>query len=325
MIAIALIVGFALDLILGDPPYRFHPVRLMGGMARLYEDRIRRHIEDELKGGWLLAVALPLDVFLITAGLLWISNLIHPAMAFALTIFLIYSALSIRDMEDHVRRIDQSLSDGDLESARLHLSKIVGRDTGALQEKDIVRAAVETVAEGTLDGIVSPMFYAALGGAPFVMVFKSASTLDSLVGYRNERYEKFGRFAARLDDLLNYLPARITPVLIAIGALFSGSDARRALRIGFRDGRNNPSPNSGFPESSFAGALGVKLGGLNYYEGQAVKKPFLHAEAKEPERGDIAKSIRLMYFTSFIALLFAVGALYGTGMILSYFTRFIEI
>jgi adenosylcobinamide-phosphate synthase len=318
MMAIALIIGFALDLLLGDPPYRFHPVRLMAGMAKLYEERIRRHVEDDLKAGWLLAIALPLDVFLITAGLLWISNLIHPAMAFVLTTFFIYSALSIRDMEDHVRHIDHSLREGDLEAARLHLSKIVGRDTGAMDEKEIVRATVETVAEGTLDGIVSPIFYAALGGAPFAMVFKSASTLDSLFGYRSEKYENFGRFSARLDDILNYLPARITPVLIALGALLSGGDARGALGIGFRDGHNNPSPNSGFPESSFAGALGVKLGGLNYYEGQAVKKPFLHAEAKEPEREDIAKSVRLMYFTSFCALLFAVGALYIAGIMLSY-------
>ncbi|MBI4550432.1 MAG: cobalamin biosynthesis protein CobD [Candidatus Omnitrophica bacterium] len=322
MLALALILGYALDLVLGDPPYRFHPVRLVGAMAKLYEDRIRRRVQDDVKAGWLLAIALPLDVFLITVGLLWLSNLAHPAMAFALSIFLIYSAISVRDMDDHVRRVDESLGRGDLASARQHLAKIVGRDTGTMEEKDIVRAAVETVAEGSLDGIVSPIFYAALGGAPFVMVFKTASTLDSLFGYRNERYENFGRFSARLDDLMNFIPARITPFLIALAAFFSGSDAARALRVGFRDGRNHPSPNSGFPESSFAGALGIRLGGLSYYEGQAVKKPFLHTEGREPEREDIAKSVRLMYFTSFFALLFSLVALLGAGMIFNHLTRY---
>lgn len=310
MLGLSLVLAYALDLLLGDPVYRLHPIRLMGQMARLYETKLRELVRDEVRSGFLLALGLPMDVLILTVLVLWGAGTVHGVLQFAISTFLIYSALSVKDMDDHARRVEGALARGDLEGARSFLSSMVGRDTAGLNEKEVVRATVETVAEGTLDGILSPFFYAGVGGAPLAMFFKAVSTLDSTVGYRNERYERLGRYSAHLDGMMNYIPARVAPVVVSLGAVLSGYDGWAALRTGYRDGSLSPSPNSGYPEASFAGALGVRMGGVNYYDGKPAPQPLLNGEGREATVSDIAKSIRLMYFSSFFALLMSLAIWY---------------
>jgi adenosylcobinamide-phosphate synthase len=307
MIALSILAAYAIDLLLGDPAYAAHPVRILGRLIPWYESKLRTWIEDDRRAGFVLALALPLDTYLAVWLALWLAAEVHGLMAFAAGTFLIYSALSVKDLADHVSTIHEAVEAGHLGQARTELAKIVGRDTQNLSEKEIIRAAVETAAEGTLDGIVSPLFYAGLGGAPLAMAFKAVSTLDSMVGYQNDRYREFGSASARLDDILNFIPARLSVILIAMGALLSGDKVWQAFRLGWRDGLKNPSPNSGFPEAAFAGALGVKLGGVNTYEGTTVAKPILHEKGREAALADLVRSTRLMYFSSFFALLMALS------------------
>ncbi len=306
MLGLILPVAYAIDLLFGDPFYAFHPVRLIGRMIGAYEKKLREFFQDEVRGGMLLAFGLPADVFLITFFLLWFTREIHPGLQFALSTFLIYSSLSIKDLADQALRVRDALVREEWAEARAALSGIVGRDTAHLDRKEIIRAVVETVAEGTLDGVISPFMYAGLGGAPLVMAFKAVSTLDSMVGYRNQRYEKFGKFSAWLDDWSNFIPARIAPFLIAPAAFISGYHGLRAFKTALRDSGRQSSPNSGFPEACFAGALGVKLGGLNYYEGVAVEKAIIGQEGREPEIEDIDRAVRLMYVSSFFAFILAM-------------------
>ncbi len=317
MLGLILPLAYALDILFGDPVYSFHPVRLIGRMAESYERKLRGFMMDEVRGGLFLAFGLPLDVFIITVFILWVAGQVHPLLQFVLSTFFIYSILSVRDMDDHAKLVKASLERGDLAEARLHLSKMVGRDTAHLDQKEIVKATVETIAEGTLDGIISPLIYASVGGAPLAMVFKAVNTLDSMVGYQNEQYEKFGRFSAKFDDILNYIPARISPLLISLGAFMTGLDGWKALRVGIRDGGKHTSLNSGFPEASYAGALGAKLGGLSYYQGKPVDKPYLYIEGREAGIEDIGNAVRLMYFSSFFAFLFAMLVWYVGWLIMT--------
>lgn len=310
MLALSILMAYALDLVLGDPIYALHPVRLVGKMVEFYEVKLREMFRNDLRAGLVLAFGLPADVFIIVMFLLWVFGQVDPLLQFAFSTFVIYSALSVKDLADHAYRVRQELENGNLGAAREALSAFVGRDTARLSSEEVARAAVETVAEGTLDGIISPFFYAALGGAPLAMAFKSASTLDSMVGYRNQQYEVFGRYSAKLDDVLNFIPARISPLIVALGSVLAGGNTWKAFQNGFREGTRNPSPNSGFPEASFAGALNLRLGGLNHYQGQPVAKPLLNEKGRDPEASDIGLAVRLMYFSSFFACMGAMGIWY---------------
>ena len=303
-------MAYALDLLFGDPVYALHPVRLIGRMVQVYEKRLRDFFQDEVRGGLFLAFGLPADVFLVVFFLLWMAGELHPVFQLALSTFFIYSSLSVKDLADQAFKVRDALSNGELTEAREALSGIVGRDTANLDSKEMVRAVVETVAEGTLDGIISPFIYAGVGGAPLVMAFKAISTLDSMVGHKNVRYEKFGKFSARLDDWANFVPARFSPVIISLAAFVSGLHGSKALKTGFYEGASQPSPNSGFPEASFAGALGVKLGGMNYYDGVPVEKIVMRKDGREPEIEDIGRAVRLMYVSSFFAFLLAMTIWY---------------
>jgi len=310
MLGLILPLAYALDLLFGDPVYALHPVRLIGRMIQVYEKRLRDFFQDEVRGGLFLAFGLPADVFLIVFFLLWIAREMHPVFQIVLSTFFIYSSLSVKDLADQAFKVRDALSNGELAEAREALSGIVGRDTANLDSKEMVRAVIETVAEGTLDGIVSPFICAGIGGAPLVMAFKAVSTLDSMVGYKNEKYEKFGKFSARLDDWANFIPARVSPVIISLAAFVSGLRGIRAFKAGFYEGPSQPSPNSGFPEASFAGALGVKLGGMNYYGGVPSQKAVMQKDGREPEIEDIDRAVRLMYVTSFFAFLLAMAIWY---------------
>lgn len=310
MLGLILPLAYALDLLFGDPVYALHPVRLIGRMVQVYEKRLRDFFQDEVRGGMFLALGLPADVFLIVFFLLWMAGEMHPVFQLALGTFFIYSSLSVKDLADQAFKVRDALSNGELTEARETLSGIVGRDTANLDSKEMVRAVVETVAEGTLDGIISPFIYAGIGGAPLVMAFKAISTLDSMVGYKNERYEKFGKLSARLDDWANFVPARVSPVIIALAAFVSGLHGGKAFKTGFSEGSSQPSPNSGFPEASFAGALGVKLGGMNCYGGVPADKTVMKKDGRDPEIEDIGRAVRLMYVSSFFAFLLAMTIWY---------------
>jgi len=285
-----LLCGVALDLALGDPRWLPHPVRGIGWLIVRLEPLCRR-LPLYLGGMalWLLVVG-------ISAGVVWLTL---PWLA----IFWIWTFLAVRDLDVQAMRVIVALRDGDVAAARERLSMIVGRDTAALDEPEILRATVETVAESLCDGIVGPLFYLALGGPAGMAAFKAASTLDSMCGYRNERYREFGWAAARFDDVANYVPARLSVLLVALGALLLGYDARGALRYAWRDGRSQPSPNSGYPEAAVAGALGVRLGGLNYYRGVPSQKATL-GEALRPLSLEVFAGARqLLYATSALAVL----------------------
>lgn len=283
MAASALLLACLLDLLLGDPRWLPHPVRLMGLVAWRYEGLVRNRAQVKSPGGLRLAgaglaLALPLGAGAAAWGLIRLAELGGASLGTGMEILLAYTTLAGRDLADHALAVRRALAAGSLEQARRAVALIVGRDTEGLTEPEVVRATVETVAESAADGVVAPLFYLALGGAPLAMAFKAVSTLDSMVGHRDERYRDFGWASARLDDLANWFPARLTAGLMALAAgLLAGSSAalRRAWGIVRRDSGKHDSPNSGWPEAAMAGALRLQLGGVNHYDGLAVERPRL--------------------------------------------------
>jgi len=232
-------------------------------------------------------------------------GIISPGLKFAFSSFFIFTTLSTKNLGEEAFSVYRALKENNLELARERVSRIVGRDTKDLSRDEIVRATVETVAKNTVDGIISPLFYTVLGGAPLAMAYKAVNTFDSMVGYKNEKYLYFGWFSAKLDDLVNYLPARISIFLIPMASLLVRQRSLMALRIIFRDGKKSPSPNAGIPEAGFAGALGIQLGGVNFYQGVKEYRPILGEKLKEISTKDILKAIRLSYAVSI--LMFLVG------------------
>ncbi len=311
--------AFLLDAAIGDPHWLPHPVRCIGQMIGTVERGLRK-FQRTPRAERCAGVALVLATVLTVYGLSWllirISARISPFLWFLLSLIMAYTVLAARSLADGARSVLARLEAGELPAARRELSMIVGRDTESLTESEIVRAAVETVAENASDGVIAPLFYLALGGPALALAYKAVNTLDSMVGYKNERYRYFGWAAARLDDIVNYIPARITAVLIC----FSAGILRRprgkeafgpkhaftdAWRIMLRDGRSHPSPNSGYPEAAVAGALGVKLGGASTYSGVISAKPFIGEGVKGLDKKSIEKSVRLMYCSTLIAVIAA--------------------
>lgn len=275
-----LVLACALDAAIGDPRWLPHPVRWMGLAATWFEQRVRplcRSPHGLRCGGIALALGLPLLSYL--AGWLLIALAIssHDLAGRAVGLVLAVTTLAWRDLVDHVGAVLNALKADALPQARQAVALIVGRDTETLSEPDIVRATVETIAESASDGVIAPLFYLMLGGAPLALAYKAVNTLDSMVGHRDERYRDFGWASARLDDLANWIPARVTASLMVIAAgLVRGlGSMRRSWRIWLRDGHKHTSPNSGRPEAAMAGALGVQLGGVNRYDGVAVERPHL--------------------------------------------------
>lgn len=299
-----LIIAVLLDLILGDPRRLPHPVVGIGRMITALEKLLRRLMRNERLGGLLLLITVVGSTAAITMLLVKGAYALHPYLAVAVSTWLSYTCLAARSLHRESKLVADRLAAGDLEGARELLSRIVGRDTGNLDEPEIWRALVETVAENTSDGIIAPLFYLMLGGPVLGLAYKAVNTLDSMVGYKNERYLRFGWASARFDDLANWLPARMTGLLMVAIAPLVGLSGKGAYRMMLRDGRNHSSPNSGIPEAAAAGALGVQLGGTNSYFGAIVEKPAigdeLHPLTPESYRG----AIRLMYGSA--ALLLAV-------------------
>ena len=305
-ICIAVFLGFLLDLVLGDPETWPHPVRAIGGMIAGFERMLypRRDIDQEkFWNGFMLAVAVPA----VCGTAAWL--LLYEAYRFAwqaglfLETVMCWQILSVKSLKDASMKVCRSLEAGDLEAARHHVSMIVGRDTEKLDQEGIVKAAVETVAENTSDGVTAPLFYLALGGPCAGWVYKAVSTMDSMIGYRNERYLFFGRAAARMDDVLNYLPSRISAVLMILSSYLCGFDGKGAARIWRRDRRNHKSPNSAQTESVCAGALGLRLAGPASYFGKIVEKPYIGDDVRRPEPADIRRANRLLYGTAVLSLI----------------------
>jgi len=301
-----IITAYFLDLIIGDPHWLPHPVRIIGKVIEYLERALRKNNQNQqtekIKGIILAVITVGLSYFTIYF-LIYVGGIISPGLKFAFSSFFIFTTLSTKNLGEEAFSVYRALEEDNLELARERVSRIAGRDTKDLDEEEIVRATVETVAENTVDGIISPLFYAVLGGAPLAMAYKAVNTLDSMVGYKNEKYLYFGWCSAKLDDLVNYLPARISILLIPVASLIVGQRGLMALRAIFRDGKKSPSPNAGIPEAGFAGSLGIQLGGLNFYQGAKEYRPILGDKLKKKSPKDILKAIWLSCTVSMLMFL----------------------
>ena len=310
-IVYAALGGFALDLLLGDPAWIPHPVVWMGRCIAWLEERLRAAFPKTPKGeraaGTVLAALLPLGTLALSLGLLRLCCLVHPALAFTLETVWCWQALAVRGLAAESENVRRRLTAGTLEEARQAVGRIVGRDTDTLSPQGVTRAAVETVAENFADGVAAPMAYMLLGGAPLALCCKAANTMDSMVGYKNDRYLHFGRAAARLDDAVNFLPARLAALLLVLSAGLTGESFSGAWRIWRRDRRCHASPNSAQTESAMAGALGIQLGGPAAYFGQVHDKPTIGDPLRETEPEDILRANRMLYAASLLCLILLCG------------------
>ena len=311
----AALCGFVIDLLLGDPAWMPHPVVCMGRCISALEKLLRRIFpktpKGELAGGVILAAVLPLGTLALTGLCVWGLGLIHPALSFALQVLWCWQALAAKGLRQESDNVRRALVTGTLDDARKAVSRIVGRDTAALSREGVIRAAVETVAENFSDGVVAPLFWMLLGGAPLALAYKAVNTMDSMVGYKNDRYLYFGRAAAKLDDAANWLPSRLAALLLVAAAPLTGQNAGRAFAIWRRDRRKHASPNSAQTESAMAGALGVRLAGPASYFGKIHQKPWIGDDTRPIEPEDITRAGRMLYAGSVLALLLLCGARLG--------------
>ncbi|WP_028521471.1 adenosylcobinamide-phosphate synthase CbiB [Ruminococcus flavefaciens] len=302
-----LLIGAVLDSILGDPYSLPHPVRLVGRLISRLETFVRSRMGGHLRaGGVLLAVTVLIISAAVPLGILILCYSVNIWLGAAVEGIMCYYLMAAKCLRDESMKVYRAASKGDTEGARKAVSMIVGRDTAVLDSKGIIKAAVETVAENTSDGVTAPIMYMSLGGAVLGSFYKAANTMDSMIGYKNEKYADIGRFAAKLDDVLNFIPSRLTALAMIVCAPLVGLDGKRAYRIWKRDRRKHASPNSAQTESACAGALGVQLAGDAYYFGELHKKEFIGDPVRDIENEDIPRANRLMYAAS--ALVFMVSA-----------------
>ena len=302
----ALVIGFCIDLLVGDPHGFPHPVVLIGKCISVLERGLRcicpKTPSGERAAGAILWGAVVIVSTAVPALLLWLSGLVSPWLRLALESVMCWQILAVKSLRDESMKVYDALESGDLAASRHAVSMIVGRDTDRLDDAAVTRAAVETVAENASDGVIAPLFYLMIGGAPLGMAYKAVNTLDSMVGYKNERYIDFGCASARLDDAVNWIPSRLSALLMIAVCPIVGLDARGAARIWRRDRRRHASPNSAQTESACAGALGLRLAGPAVYFGKLVEKPTIGDASREIEWGDIARATRLMLAASVCAL-----------------------
>ena len=315
----AFFFGFILDMIFGDPHGFPHPVRLMGGLISALEKRLldmgNRNPDRELKNGKFLAAAVLLSVSAVSSAVFIAAYFAHPILGACAEAFMTYQILAAKGLKSESMKVFDRLERDDLSGARKAVSMIVGRDTDNLDAEGVTKAAVETVAENTSDGVVAPMLYCAVGGPVLGLMYKAVNTMDSMIGYKNDKYLYFGRAAAKLDDAANFLPARISAVFMLFSAFIGGFDFKNALRIYKRDRLKHSSPNSAHTEAVCAGALGVRLAGDAVYFGKAVKKPFIGEALRKIEPEDIRRANRLMYFTAWTAETVCILVMLATWLI----------
>jgi adenosylcobinamide-phosphate synthase len=293
--------AFLVDLAVGDPPM-LHPVRLLGRLIAALEGatrRIARTASQERVSGILIAGAVAGGAYAVTRGLL-LATTRWPRARDGIEVWLLAMTIATRGLAASSLRVRRALDHGDLLLARRAVGEIVGRDTGTLDEAEIARAAVESTAESITDGITAPIFYGLLGGAPLAMAYRAANTLDSMLGHKDPRYLHLGWASAKLDDLVTWVPARLTAAMFPIAAALVGENAWGAARMILRDGRKHPSPNAGIPEAAMAGALGVRLGGRNTYDGEVEDRPYLGDPIRRVSRHDITRAVRVAVATAIV-------------------------
>jgi len=311
MTPIVFLGAYIVDIIVGDPRWIPHPVVIIGKFVSFLEDKIRHSsLMDKKKGGIILWFAVVIPVYFIT----WVAVegclLINPLFGVIVTILLASLTLATRSLFDESRVVIDALKNGNIVEARKKLSMIVGRDTENLSEEEILRAVIETVSENLSDGIVAPMFYLVIGGLPLAMAYKAVNTLDSMVGYKNERYGDIGCFSAKMDDIWNWIPARLTGLIIVIVSFILKLNWMDSWRIMRRDGRNHSSPNSGIPEAAVAGSLAIQLGGKIQYFGELTNKPTIGDNIKKTDKENVKKTWIIMFASSLLMAFVCIIALW---------------
>ena len=307
----AVLGGFVLDALFGDPAWLPHPVVYMGKAISKLEKFLRPRLpqtpQGELLGGAIVAFCLPVGTFLFTGLVCWGAARLHPLLRLAVQMFWCAQALAARGLVQESTNVYKELKKPDLPGARKAVSRIVGRDTAELTAEGVTKAAVETVAENASDGVIAPLLYMLLGGAPLALTYKAINTMDSMLGYKNEKYLYFGRVPAKLDDVANYIPSRLAGLLWVAAAAVTGNSAKGAWKIWRRDRRRHASPNSAQTESACAGALGVQLAGPAYYFGQYYPKLTIGDALRPIEPEDILRANQMMYAESILALVIGLG------------------
>lgn len=307
-------MAYVVDIAFGEPRWVPHPVVLIGRLIAYLDKQVFKENLGRAQKRFIGAVVVAFVVSisaLITWGIVYLASLINGILGFVVSILLISTTIATRGLIDSAKDVAASLEKNDLEEAREKVGRIVGRDTGNMKRRDIVRATIESVAENSVDGVIAPIIYALIGGAPLAMAYKAVNTLDSMIGYKNERYEDFGWAAARFDDIVNYIPARISVLILAVAALFVRKDAVKAVKTALRDGRNHASPNSGLPEATVAGAFDLKLGGTNYYAGVPRKTGSI-GDGKGALMGKhISEVVMLVFIASAMAILLGRAIIFG--------------
>ncbi len=293
-----LTTALIIDFIIGDPEYRYHPIRLIGNLISKSENFFRKITHSQKTNGVIFFIFIFSTVYLVGFGL--------SSLGWFVKLFIVYSSIAVGDLRKKAMEIKKSLENNNLENARKQVGMIVGRDTENLNEKEIVRGTVETISENIVDGIISPIFFFIIGGAPLMLGYKAINTLDSMVGYKNERYKDFGFFSAKIDDIANYIPARISLLIISLAGILIGKNFVSGIKIGLRDGGKNPSPNSGISEAVVAGLLKIQLGGTNYYFGKKSIKPLIGDKIEELNINHIKEAVLIAYFSAIIIWLFFI-------------------
>lgn len=312
MTPLPLAAAYLIDVVVGDPRNLPHPVCAIGWLITFFEKWTRRLLPGKERVAGFTTVAGTLAVTSgVVGGTCALAGRIDPRAGLAVSILWLASGFATRSLSDHARRVARDLARGDLAAARRSVGHIVGRDTGNLDHREISRATVESVAESTVDGVISPLFFAVIGGPVGLWIFKAASTCDSMIGHKDERYIRFGTFGARLDDVLNYLPARLAFLLFPLAAWIARADPGKAWRVARRDHAMHASPNAGIPEAAIAGALNVRLGGPVTYDGVPSDHPVFGAEFREAEPEDIPRAVRILWIVSLLSLLAGLAVLHG--------------
>lgn len=310
-IVIVVAAAFILDLIFGDPHFLPHPIRLIGLLISGSEKALRKvfpkNKSGEFTAGILLNIIVLAVSFVVPYYILQGLNLVHPWLKYIAETLFCYQIFAGKSLKQESMRVYKHIKAGDLPNSRKYLSWIVGRDTESLDFKQITKAVIETIAENGSDGVIAPMIFMLIGGAPLGFLYKGVNTLDSMVGYKNEKYINFGKFSAIVDDIFNFIPARITGLAMVIGAFFIGLDGKNAWKMFLRDRHNHASPNSANPESACAGALNIQLAGDAYYFGKLYKKKTIGDDNRPVCPEDIVKSANLMYAASILSLIVLEG------------------
>ncbi|SDY24270.1 adenosylcobinamide-phosphate synthase CbiB [Tindallia californiensis] len=312
-----IISAFLLDLLLGDPEDWPHPVRCIGKLITFLEGKLRsekqRNSKYEMVMGFLLTIIVVCVTIISAWSLQRLFSSIHVSLGFVFSVYLAYTTIAVKSLTTSAMNVYEKLCSQDIEGARYYLSMIVGRDTECLDESDITKAVIETVAENFSDGVVAPILYLFVGGPLLALTYKAINTMDSMIGYKNEKYIFFGRFAAKLDDAANWVPARLSVFFLLIAIKIRGLEWRKSIKIMLRDRMNHSSPNAGYPESMIAGALEIQLGGDSYYFGKKISKPTIGDNETYVFRDMICKTTDVMRIASIILAVFLGFLLIGIG------------